>query len=170
MFVLYSSMLFLSFVIRQTQIVGLLLADSGLVLYTYMKLRVKTKDTIAKAVKYLTLKLDWKLYVYRNSSCVVCFLLGWAWPKRTANYRKDQGSRKFALGRQRIFEQAWVGRFNARPLPESQQRSNQVHFWDKDIYVTYIHPNIGDTLMGNDLIFDSSFYSSSYLIGNLLNL
>jgi len=51
-------MLFLSFVIRQTQIVGLLLADSGLVLYTYMKLRVKTKDTIAKAVKYLTLKLD----------------------------------------------------------------------------------------------------------------
>ena len=44
MFVVYSTMLFFSNVISPIQVVGLVLADSGLIFYTYLKLKMKIKS------------------------------------------------------------------------------------------------------------------------------
>jgi len=154
MFVVYSTMLFFSTAITSTQIAGLVLADSGLVLYTYLKLKIKAKDTMAKSVGKLT-KIRVKTFMCIVIITVLC-----------ASCLAELGQ-KGAQIKERI-------KVPEDPLKVSKENLNklelddsmrilclnnikdQIKFIfepfipkDKDIYVTYIpeHPNIGDTLI-----------------------
>jgi len=153
-FVVYSTLLFFSTAITSAQIVGLALADSGLVLYTYLKLKMNTKDTMTKAVKHLT-----KIRV-KNCMCIVIVVVLCASCLAELSRKGPQATEGFKVPK----NPPRVGKeyFNKLELDNSMRIlclnniKDQIKSVfeplipkDKDIYVTYIpeHPNIGDTLI-----------------------
>jgi len=134
-------MLFFTTVITPIQIVGLVLADSGLLLYTYLKLKMNTKS---KPVDSLT-----KIKI-RNFMCVLITAV-------LAFSCLAELNRKGPL----ISKEATIS--EEQPRFDDSMRilclkniKDQIKSVfeplipkDKDVYVTYIpeHPNIGDTLI-----------------------
>ncbi len=141
MFVVYSTMLFFTTVITPIQIVGLVLADSGLLLYTYLKLRMNTKS---KPVDSLT-----KIKI-RNFMCVLITAV-------LAFSCLAELNRKGPLISKEVSISEEQPRFDdSMRILCLQNIKDQIKSVfeplipkDKDVYVTYIpeHPNIGDTLI-----------------------
>jgi len=151
MFVVYSTMLYFSTAITSAQLVGLALADSGLVLYTYLKLKMNTRDTVTKAVKHLT-----KIRV-KNCMCIVIVVVLGASCLAELSRKGPQVLKvtkdPYRMGKEYFSKLELDDSMRILCLNNIKDQIKSVFEplipKDKDIYVTYIpeHPNIGDTLI-----------------------
>lgn len=152
MFVVYSTKMFFATVITPIQIVGLILADTGLLIYTYLKLGMETKservdEKTRNRIKKIVCTLTTGVLLF---SCLV--ELSRTGPKTTSSFeiREEQTSMTMNnLNNKPGLDDSMRILCLASIKSQIKSTFDSIIPRDKDIYVTYIpeHPNIGDTLI-----------------------
>lgn len=141
MFVVYSSMLFFSTVITPFQIFGLVLADSGLLMYTYLKLNTQ-KLVMHVSNKRKRLIKKWMLFI----------LIGVLLVSFTSELNRNASS---SLDIVQNFKASNKYEDRNRLICLSKIKKQIVEIYDplipknKDVYITYVaqHHNYGDILI-----------------------